>query len=311
MLDKKIQTAFAEMTPTDEQKEAMLQNIWAAHDERTAQHRRTTRRAFVPVLAAALVLVLGTAALATGTLGNWINWRGEVIGEMVSPQVTPQRTEAETAEWQHMDDVLSTADYAENELISVIGGGVVGMNKTVGSLEELEALLQDSPLQAPANIPEGYELTEAHVSYACREGYAYELVSSEEDSHGLTVERYEVPREGLIVSGYGLDYRDAEGSILYVKGNLLDGNGEMFFGVEEGQTSRIAAVEGMDNALVVEADTGALLSMRKELAEPVSYTSQDLLFGAQPTEGGERFGEIVYMVSADALNSAQLLAMFG
>ena len=322
MFEEKIKTAFEEMTPTAEQKEAMLRGIWEAHDGLAAQYRRrpVRRRVFAPVLAAALALILGSAALAAGTLGRVINWQGETIGAMAEPEGTPLPAELETARQERREAILMAAICEENELIAVRYADAAGwesrtngLEKTVHSMEELEALLseQEAPLKLPVNIPAGYELTQARVSYDCAEGYAYELVSAEEDMYGLTVERYEVPREGLIISGYDLDYRDEEGGVLYVSGMLFDEGMDSQLVMDESQTVQTADVEGMDDVLVAESAKEASLYVRQELAEPVSYTSRNLLFGAHPTEGGDRFGEIHYMASANALGAKQLITLFG
>ena len=129
--------------------------------------------------------------------------------------------------------------------------------------------------------------------------------------YGLTVERYEVPREGLIISGYDLDYRDEEGGVLHVSGMLFEEGMDSQLVMDESQTVQTADVEGMDDVLLAESAKEASLYMRQELAEPVSYTSRNLLFGAHSTEGGSRFGEIHYMVSANALGAKQLITLFG
>ncbi len=293
--------------------ELTLAKIHADTDNNGTDRKKLSKGAIAAIVVAAC-LALSVTAFATGLVSRVVNWQGEMIGEVEEVSVTPPPICEEMERIERTQSILDEANCVELIIVKytdengVTGTKSSGLSRTLWSIEELEAALSDkgSELQL-FTAPAGYELRSAKVMYDCAEGYEYTLISSETDDSGLTVKKYVLPRVGAVVSGYLIDYRDAEGASLFIMGRLLSSDVE--FTIDEDETVRSIPVDGMDSALLVEQTDGTgpvTLEMAKALAVPIPYVEKAILSGAFPTED-DIFKKAWYSVNTDSMDADALL----
>ena len=279
--------------------------------------RKKLSKGVIAAIIAAACLALSVTAFATGLVSRVVNWQGETIGEVEEISVTPSPGSAEVDHFERTQSILGEANSAQLTLIKYTDENGVTDTKSTGltqdytSVEELrEALSNGSELQV-FDAPAGYAFHSAQVTYDCAAGYEYTLVSRETDDSGLTVEKYSIPNEGIIISSYMIDYRDANGKSLFITGNLISTDVE--FSVDENKTVEKVTVDGMDSALIFEQTdvygiVSVSLEMSKTLSSPIPYMEKALLSGAHPTDD-DVFQKIWYSVHAYGVDAAALMEM--
>ncbi|MGM9615402.1 MAG: hypothetical protein ACI3W7_07740 [Oscillospiraceae bacterium] len=267
---------------------------------------------------AAACLTLSVTAFAAGMMGRLINWQGNTIGGVQQPLETekPIVSEEYAAGREHIQSIL---DSSSNDVLVLVKytdeNGVTDIRsndrtREFSSADELSKALSDAGSELRVfDAPAGYEFISAQVTYDCAAGYEYTLVSAETDVNGFTVEKYTIPDEGNILSGYVVEYQDSDGNRLYIDGRLSDGDAS--FITDEDETVKSISVEGIDSALIFEQRDGgsvaaATIEMSKALTSPVAYVSKAALTGAQPTEGGDVFSKAWYSIHASGLDADML-----
>ena len=284
------------------------------------ENNNTTKklsRGAIAAIAAAACLLLTVTAFATGFMNRMVNWQGDQV-DVAVPMPTPIPTENAGA-FRERDAAL---DEAINEALDHEQGRDFVVARTEGhasapqrietlqSVDKLKDLLarDDSGLDLPFSVPEGYTFLTGYVSYDLAEGYAYELVSSETKDSGVVVERYTAPEEGDFVSGYMLLFANAAGDELMFAGDLMEESAHMAFGYEETDTVTKIKVKNMDDALMITRASNTRLYMRKALAKPISYVDP-LIAVDGPYDIATEFDGIVYKVDSDVLDGNALLAL--
>lgn len=291
-----------------------LQKVRGAEAEAEKGKRGRSRGGVVLALIAAALAALSVTAYASGLLGRLVDWRGQTVETPVDPLATVPPDAALYGD-EARDALIAglLAQREGRELVIVRDGGSVfcsGRTVPVTSPEALEAMLagENSPLTVPLTVPAGYALTSGGVSYESARGYGYTLESLETREDGLVVERYSAPPEGDFISGYWLEWENDAGERLFLTGNMWPGAAAMDFGVPEGSDVFPLTVTGMDDALGVQDEGYATLTLRRGLASPVPFAPSDPL-----EEGGRGFlfeyTDILYQIHAAGLTVAQLLAM--
>lgn len=277
-----------------------------------AAKKKLSKGAITAIIVAAC-LAVSVTAFATGLVSRVVNWQGETVGEVEEVSVTPLPSDSEEMNrFERAQSILDEAGSSELTLVKYTDENGVTDTKsseptrTFSSVEELSTALadQDSELQVFA-APAGYEFYSAQVTYDCAAGYEYTLISTETDDSGLTVEKYALPDEGAIISGYMIDYRNSNGESLLITGELIDSDVE--FVVGENQTVEKITVNGMDSAIIIEQTDGTDVHMSKTLSSPVAYVSRTALTGAHSTDGGDNFSKIWYSVYASGLDADNLM----
>ena len=278
--------------------------------------RKKLGKGAIAAIVAAACLALSVTAFATGLVSRVVNWQGETIGEVEEVSMTPPPPgSTELDRFERTQSILDEAGIAELTLVKYTdeNGATdtksTGLTRNFSSVEELSAALSanDSELQV-FDVPAGYAFHSAQVTYDCAAGYEYTLVSRETDDSGLTVETYSIPSEGIIISSYMIDYRDADGKTLFITGNLISTDVE--FSVDENKTVETATINGMDSALIFEQTdvygiVSASLEMSKTLSSPIPYVEKALLSGAHPTDD-DVFKKIWYSVNAYGVDANAL-----
>ena len=280
--------------------------------------RKKLGKGAIAAIVAAACLALSVTAFATGLVSRVVNWQGETIGEVEEVSVTPPPPgSAEVNRFERTQSILDEAGSAELTLVKYTDeNGVTdikstGLTQDFSSVEELSAALSNGSELQVFDAPAGYAFHSAQVTYDCAAGYEYTLVSRETDDSGLTVEKYSIPNEGIIISSYMIDYRDANGKSLFIAGNLISTDVE--FSVDENKTVEKVTVDGMDSALIFEQTdvygiVSASLEMSKTLSSPIPYMEKALLSGAHPTDD-DVFKKIWYSVHAYGVDAAALMEM--
>ena len=287
-----------------------------ADSENNKTDRKKLRKGALAAIILAACLALSAAAYATGVMSRLVNWQGETVGEAEQPLETPMPSDEDVDRLERTQSILDETNRTELVLVKytdkngVTGTKSSGLSRTFWSVEELETALPDKDSELLVfEAPAGYGLYSAEVMYDCKEGFEYTLISSETDDSGLTIEKYILPREGAIVSGYLIDFRDADGNSLLFVGRLIDSDVE--FVVDENETVERISVDGMDSALVIEQTDGTgvasvSLEMSKALSIPIVYVNRALLSGAHPTEDGDIFTKVWYSIHANGMDADML-----
>lgn len=298
-------------------KEVTMSKINADMASNSTTGKKLRKGAIAAIIAAAC-LTLSVTAFAAGIMGRLINWQGDTIGEAQQPLETalPSAAGGYTERQERAQSILDSADKDVLVLVKYTDeNGVTDIRsnertRAFASADELSKALTDAGSELQVfDAPAGYEFMSAQVTYDCAAGYEYTLVSAETDDSGFTVEKYTVPDEGNILSGYMIEYQAPDGNRLYFDGKLTDG--EVSFITEDDKIVKNISVEGMDSALLFEQRDGgsvaaATIEMSKDLPSPVAYVSRAVLTGAQPT-GGDVFSKAWYSIHASGLDADTLL----
>lgn len=243
------------------------------------------------VIALIVVLCMGTVAVASGTLGGYVNWKGEFIPEE-KPSVLPGPTAAPEMSVDKSDFLLAqelVQSAGDLEIVLVTQENMFGGTSSTSNRLEMHpesyadflALMESAPeMPVPAYIPQGYELYECQVIFDCRKDGEYVLTSEETVEEDIVVKRYRVSKEDAFVSGYHLSFqRDGNPEdYLGVHVSLQAGNPLTTYhmGVNEDQTVTVMEIAGMENALAFTSDTYTSLTMRRALPNRMDYRSYDM-----------------------------------
>lgn len=282
---------------------------------------KTLKMKWIKAAAITLIVALcmGTVALAGGLLGGYVNWNGDVIPEEWQPPVDGPTAAPEmaSADFCQALGLVSTAEDCEVVLVHEIngyGGTSSSSNRLTRHVEDYRTFLSvmaEAPmLPVPDDVPEGYVLAECSILYECRRGGAYVLTSSEALEGGVTVERYRVAEEDLLIRGYDLTFRNPEDSTDYIAvwASLCERSdpADHRFGLNPDQTAQVMQVPGMDNAIAIASPTHVMLSMRRALPESVRYQAFDM--GDFDRVGS--FGELQIDVRSRLVSAEEMAAMF-
>ncbi len=301
--------------------ELTMAKLHADIDNNETDRKKLSKGALAAIILAAC-LVLSVTAYATGLISRRVNWQGETVGEEEVVTMTPPPSGVEESDrFERANAILDDADSMEFVLVKYTDeNGIKGIKgkgffrgpyRTLRSMEELEAALAENGSELQVfKAPAGYEFCSAQVLYDCTEGYEYTLVSKETDDNGLTVERYSIPDDGIVISGYMIDFRNADGDRMFIMGTLLSTDVE--FTIQEDDTVTSIPVDGMDSALMMEqtdvyGTVSASLQMSKALTVPIPYVERAVFSGAFPTQD-DVFKTAWYSVHTDSMDSDTLLA---
>ena len=254
-----------------------------AHAEKgeTMMKHRWTKAAVIALIA---VLCMGTVAVAGGWVGGFVNWKGEMLPDTVEiPHVMPTPApEMTMTDFRRVNSIVSAAE--DLEIVTVWETNQFGgrsstsnrLSRRVEDFEQFTTIMADAPqLPVPGFVPEGYELAEGQIFYACTKDGRYELTSSEELEGGLTVERYRVADEHRFICGYDLTFRRPEAFTDYItihtQMHEKQDPGEHHFGLNADQTAEVLTVAGMDDAILISSGTHKSLNMRRTMPEMIGY----------------------------------------
>lgn len=270
------------------------------------------------VIALIVALFMGTVALAGGMLGGTVNWLGEIVREnqeesgitLYEPTAEQEEISAKLSEAVDMLQTDGEVLEVEARLHGKLAGSTrTSLRRTVGDMKVFAALMAGAEhIPVPGFIPAGYELYMGYVQYTCRAGGEWRLIETLELDGGMTAARYSVEEEDMLVSGYHLFFRqkgeqeDFSYLLIDVELKSLEDAGEQSVRFHETQTPTVAAVPGMDNALLLTSENDHWLLMRRQVNEAVRFVE---LHG---DEG--RYGEVRVEVLADSLDVETMIRMF-
>ena len=321
--DDTVPIAECSFTDVDRLRELTLDRIHRAADPGVPR-KRLGRGAAAAILLAACLGLSAVTALAAGIAGRLVNWQGLVVEQTETPpEVTlpPEAVLNEDAERHALMSAILEEETGRDLVIVRCGESAQSRSRTVpvASPEEAARLLQaeGSVLTVPLTVPEGFAFTGGWVAYDSAAGYGYTLVSTEERDDGITVERYSAPPEGDLISAYALEFEDSRGGTMYIHGRLTESSDHMGFGLSEEDSMTPIAVDGMDDALLLDRPVGDALYLRKLLPEPIAYADRFSLMAGQaavPSSFSEEpalFAEVLYQLYADtdALGAEDLPAL--
>lgn len=288
---------------------------------RTEEGVKTMKIGWKKMAVAALIVVLcmGTVALAGGFLAGYVNWNGDFVPEERPQVVAAPTTAPEMASEDFRRAIALTNTAEDGEVVLVYetngyGGTSSSSNRLtrhVGDYELFLTIMADAPLlPLPHGVPEGYAFSECSILYECRAGGQYVLTSTEDLGGGVTVERYRVAEEDLLIRGYDLTFRNPEDRTDYIAvwASLSGGSDpeDHRFGLNPDQTAQAVLVPGMDNALAITSDTHASLNMRRALTETIRYQLFDM--GMCGLVG--RYDEVQVDVRSRLVSVEAMIAMF-
>lgn len=295
----------------------LYQRVAARAEEGERIMKTKWTKAAVAVLLA--VLCMGTAALAAGLLGGYVNWNGDYIPEErpqmeAGPTATPEMA---SEDFRRAIALTSTAEDCEVVLVhetNGYGGTSSSSNRLTRQVADYEtflAVMADAPaLPLPRGVPEGYALCECSILYECRNGGKYVLMSTENLDGGVTVERFRVAEEDLLIRGYDLTFRNPEDETDYIavwaSMSAWQDPKEHHFGLNPDQRAEVMQVNGMDNAIAITSDSHVVLSMRRTLPQTIRYQMFDM--GRSDPVG--RFDEVHVDVRSRLASVEELIALF-
>lgn len=271
------------------------------------------------VVALIVVLCMGTAAVAGGIYGGSISWKGDVVYDeqpevYAAPTAAPPNAELDLD--QRICD-LSAELRADGKVLVIWHADKNGkahmavstkLTQDVQEAEALRAIVVQAGFPWP-RIPDGYEMAQGTVFYACREGGEWQLTDTQDQGEGLTAEWYALSDADAIVYGYDLLLRRngvAEQYIdVYVNMQELSDPQEAFIGFHEDEHVEVLDVPGMDDAIAV-TGSRCQLNLRRVLSEPIRVRT--LCPGAEPETAS--YGEISMNVFSTVEDTATLQAMF-
>lgn len=271
------------------------------------------------VVALIVVLCMGTAAVAGGIYGGSISWQGDVVYDEqpevhAAPTAAPPDTELDLN--QRICD-LSAELRAEGKALVIWHADENGqahmavntkLTQDVQEAEVLREIVTRAGFPWP-RIPDGYEMAQGTVFYACREDGEWQLTDTQDQGDGLTAEWYTLADADALVCGYDLLLRKngvAEQYIdVYAKMQEVSDPQEAFIGFREGERVEVMDVPGMDDAIAVTGDT-CQLNLRRVLGEPIRVRT------LCPGEVSETVscGEISMGVFSTVEDAATLCGMF-
>ena len=320
-MDKKISELFdygdeivitdeiSKMFDPEEIKEITMKKIHADENTPTQKTRNLSKGVTAAVIAAACLALCG-AAYAAGLFRQNYNWNGEAVGEphpveTVSPEgkVIDLRSQADAKTIQAILD-----DRADRELVVVHDAGEDSFSQrseSVASMAELQNKLEaeGSPLRAPYEIPDGYELTGGYVAYESTVGYT--LSSSEVRSDGLVVDRFIAPPENDFISFYRMDYENEAGDRIFIFARMSD-EAEYAFSAVTGENLEVVTIAGMDEALLHTSAESTTLSMLQYFNDPIDYVDPLTL---EDNDDTDPFTEAYYMFNATNVDAEGLMQM--
>lgn len=267
------------------------------------------------LIALIVLLCMGTAALAAGgLLGGTVNWLGQIVQGNELPYVIWERTEAQEAVSQKLNDwmALLKTDFELVEVTVRTADGlfcnaISGLKRTASDLPGFETLMVGAQnIPTPQNIPAGYELVSGTIEYGCRSEGEWHMLEDMTLEAGVTAQRYVVDEADSYVHGYDLLLRNpaAYEDFLFISVELAAlgdaANQDIVFGA--GQEVRIVDVPGMDNAVLLWAEYDHHLTMRQRLSEPVAALDF--------RRGMVEYGDVKIDVIASTLDVDALICMF-
>lgn len=288
----------------------------ARKGESKMKHRFHLTKGFVVAL---IVLLCMSTAVAGGIYGGSISWKGDVLYDeqpevYVAPTAAPPDTAIDPD--QRICD-LNDELRADGKALVIWHADENGkahryvstrLTQDVQEAEVLRELVTQAGFPWP-RIPDGYEMVQGTVFYACREGGEWQLTDTQDQGDGLTAEWYALSDADALVSGYDLLLRKngvAEQYIdVYVDMQEVSDPQEAFIGFREGERIEVLNVPGMDDAIAVTGDT-CQLNLRRVLREPIRVRT------LRPVEEPETVscGEISIVVFSTVEDAAPLCGMF-
>ena len=273
------------------------------------ESRKRMSRGVIAAIVAAACLALCGAGYAAGLFRQQYNWKGEAVGaprpvETVIPQDKVIGIKSDTQAIQAIYN-----ERADRELIAIqdaAGYHFSQRSESVSSMEELKEKLsaENSPIQVPYEISEGYVLTSGFVAYETTNGY--KLNSSEVRSDGLVVERYSAPPENDFISYYRLDYENEAGDRIFIFAQMSQ-ESAYGFSAMSGESVESITIAGMDEALLHKSAARTALSMLQYLDQPVSYV--DIFTTHDDESESDPFTEIYYYFDATNVDGEGLMQM--
>lgn len=271
------------------------------------------------VVALIVMLCMGTAAVASGIYGGSISWKGDVVYDeqpdvYAAPTAAPPDTEIDLQ--QRIGD-LSAELRADGKVLVIWQADENGkahmsvstkLTQDVQEAEMLREIVTQAGFPWP-RIPDGYEMVQGTVFYACREGGEWQLTDTQDQGDGLTAEWYTLADADAIVCGYDLllckngvaeQYID-----VYADMQEVSDPQEAFIDFREDEHVEVLDVPGMDDAIAV-TGSRCQLNLRRVLSEPIRVRT--LCPGEEPETVS--CGEISMDVFSTVEDAATLQAMF-
>ncbi len=266
----------------------LFQRVMARHEEGEQTMKKYPKLSLALVLTLVCVMSLFTVAAASGLLERIVDWDGQVINTIETPDA-PQVLPTATPPGTNMSRV--EREEAFRESIECNPGDIVaireGDDKNGGAswipviypaadMADLAARLPET-MPLPVNIPEGYEFHSANIYYKAKSGSEYQFVARKDSGEDFYAEIWHLNREDAIPTQYEALFRNPEtGAWTTVFISLHESMENYEFGVPEGTTVRAVEVPGMEKALLFVSEDEVGLNMYTSLAEPVAYHRLDL-----------------------------------
>ena len=273
------------------------------------ESRKRMSRGVIAAIVAAACLALCGAGYAAGLFRQQYNWKGEAVGapRLVETVIPQDKVIGIKSDTQAIQAIYN--ERADRELIAIqdaAGYHFSQRSESVSSMEELKEKLsaENSPIQVPYEIPEGYVLTSGFVAYETTNGY--KLNSSEVRSDGLVVERYSAPPENDFISYYRLDYENEAGDRIFIFAQMSQ-ESAYDFSAMSGESVESITIAGMDEALLHKSAARTALSMLQYLDQPISYV--DIFTTHDDESESDPFTEIYYYFDVTNVDGEGLMQM--
>lgn len=297
-------------SPGYEQTQEMRRTLAGLPYQKNPERVPVIRRRRVALILAAVMVLMGVAAVATGFLNHTlVSWDARPV-ESAEPS-----TGLSDEEWLSVSNLLETCPKDEIMVAFKKDGSDLMLNdpgSQVSSEEELLQVLDAAGYPHPEKlIPEGWTFRSATVSSQNTPEGENELIEESESADGkYVIRRYKIDNQHRVVTGYliNLEKGGKEGRIssgATAKESILllsvayPADGEVH--------AEKLAVPGMEDALFSDYKDFSCLIMYRPLEKPLQINGD--LYGQ--TELGPQVETIDYeLITCDNLNPEEVISLF-
>lgn len=264
-------------SPGYDQTEEMRRTLANLPDRKAPETRPVVLKRRVAFILAAVLALMGIAAVAVGIYtGTLVSW-GAKQSESEDPLIG--LSEEDTAPLKAILDA-----YPDESFVAMIpkqgtDSYYKGVTRNVSSPEELHQILDAAGYRHPEQlVPAGWTFSSAVLGYGCVPDGKYELVSETESDDGLyTVKQYKLDEQYRIIESYTVFLDNGSKTGLIGSARQSKEYIALFsiaYPADGKVQSKVVSVPGMEDALYTDYEGNTELLMYRPLDTPV-FVNQD------------------------------------
>ena len=294
-------------SPGYDQTEDMRRFLANLPDRKAPEIRPVIRKRRVAFVLAAVLALMGIAAVAVDLYSRTlVTWGGE-IKEDNRPEETIMPQELLDRMYDAIktvpDDLLASA--VSEEQSHTLGKDIT---RRVSTQEELVQFLDEAgyPLLEKM-IPDGWTFKSAELAYSCAPEGHYELVS-ETPYEDFVLYQYSLDEQYRILTGYAINLEKGSETALINSGLTFMTNMSIAYPSMDGLQAGKLTVPGMEDAFFARYGNRTDITMYRTLGKTVS------VYGGSPSDNSDTYegtGELNYeMFMFSGLEPEEVLPLF-